>query len=148
MPKPPATTDDPRTLPQVAALPWRRRADGTLEVCLITTRETRRWTVPKGWPMKGLKDRDAARIEAEQEAGLSGKPDKVPLGAFTYWKRRAERFDLVRVEVYALKVTRQLPNWPEQGERDVRWMSPADAARLVDEPGLTTLLGAFGPDDA
>ena len=134
-------------LHQVAALPWRRGIDGRLEVCLITTRETKRWTVPKGWPMKGLEDRHAARIEAEQEAGISGKAGKAPVGSFTYWKRRAERFDLVRVEVYALRVTKVLPDWPERGERDVRWMHPADAARLVDEPGLTLLLEGFDPGE-
>lgn len=125
---------------QTAALPWRRTADGRLEVCLVTTRETKRWTIPKGWPMKGEKDRDAARIEAEQEAGVTGRIAKKPLGAFTYFKRRQERFDFVRVDVYALEVTKTLADWPEKTERDVRWMTPADAAILVEESELATLL--------
>jgi 8-oxo-dGTP pyrophosphatase MutT (NUDIX family) len=126
-------------LRQVAALPLRSKL-GQLEVCLVTTRETRRWTIPKGWPMKDIKDCKAAAIEAEQEAGLLGNVEKEPLGDFLYWKRRDLRFDLVRVTVYQLDVCGHLPVWREQGERDVRWFKPSDAALLVEESGLATLL--------
>jgi len=127
------------TLHQVGALPMREH-DGRLEVCLITTRETNRWTVPKGWPMKGRKDFTAARIEAEQEAGVTGKPGKKPIGSFLYWKRRDAHFDLIRVAVYPLSVTRSLQVWKEQSERQVRWVNPGDASVVVDEPGLAYLL--------
>lgn len=142
MPKISSLTDAP--LLQVAALPWRWTADGRVEVCLITTRETRRWTIPKGWRMKGQKNRAAARIEAEQEAGVSGKPERRSIGEYTYWKRRADRFDYVRVEVFALEVTRSLERWAERGQRDLLWASPEDAAVAVDEPGLATVLRRFG----
>lgn len=128
-----------KTLHQVAALPMRRR-DGRIEVCLITTRTTGRWTVPKGWPMKGRKDFTAARIEAEQEAGVTGKPGKKPIGSFLYWKRRDAHFDLVRVAVYPLDVTRSLETWKEKGERQIRWVDPGDASIVVEEPGLASLL--------
>ncbi len=124
---------------QVAALPLRER-DGRVEVCLVTTRTTRRWTVPKGWPMKGLRDREAARIEAEEEAGIIGKPGKKPLGSFVYWKRLADHFELVKVDVYPLRVTGTLPAWKEETQRDIMWMSLSDASIMVDEPGLATLL--------
>lgn len=142
-------TTPPPALPQIAALPT-RRVDGRLEVCLVTTRETGRWTVPKGWPMKGVPDRQAAAIEAEQEAGLIGKPSKKPLGTFDYWKRRLDRFDLVRVTLYRLKVRKALNEWKEKGERQVRWMSLDDAATAVDEPGLKTILTGLdrAPDRA
>ena len=126
-------------LPQVAALPM-RKVDGRLEVCLVTTRETGRWTVPKGWPMKGISDRLAAEIEAKQEAGVIGKAAKKPLGTFDYWKRRLDRFDLVRVTVYRLAVRKELATWKEMGQRQVRWMSLDDAATMVDEPGLEAIL--------
>ena len=132
----------PPALPQIAALPT-RKVDGRLEVCLVTTRETGRWTVPKGWPMKGMSDRVAAEIEAKQEAGVLGKAAKKPLGTFDYWKRRLDRFDLVRVTVFRLKVRRELASWKEQGQRQVRWMTLADAATVVDDPGLKTILVAL-----
>jgi len=126
-------------LRQVAALPM-RDLEGRLEVCLVTTRTTGRWTVPKGWPMKGKKDHIAARIEAEQEAGVTGKPGKKPVGTFVYWKRREGHFELVNVVVYPLAATATLPTWKEQGERTVRWVDPSDASIVVEEPGLATLL--------
>lgn len=137
--------DKPRR--QIAALPW-RITDGRLEICLVTTRETRRWTIPKGWPMKRLTDRAAARTEAEQEAGVTGKVAKTALGTFTYWKRLPDRFDYVQVAVFALKVERLIEDFKERAERDVRWMIPEDAAKLVEEPELQTLLAGFRPDGA
>lgn len=141
----PAHTQKPRR--QIAALPW-RRVEGRLEVCLVTTRETRRWTIPKGWPMKRLTDRAAARTEAEQEAGVTGRIAKTAIGAFTYWKRQPDRFDFIRVVVYALAVERLIEDFKERAEREVRWMSTDDAAILVDEPELRTLLAGFRPDGA
>ena len=131
-------------LKQVAALPMREQ-DGRLEVCLVTTRSTGRWTVPKGWPMKGRKDFTAARIEAEEEAGVIGKPRKKPIGSFIYWKRRAEHFDLVNVAVYPLDFTKALSAWKEQGQRQVRWVAPDDASLVVEEPGLAALLAKLKP---
>jgi 8-oxo-dGTP pyrophosphatase MutT (NUDIX family) len=126
-------------LRQVGALPMRER-EGRLEVCLVTTRTTGRWTVPKGWPMKGQKDHVAARIEAEQEAGVTGKARKKPVGNFLYWKRREAHFDLVNVDVYPLKVTHTLPTWKERDQRKVCWVEPGDASIVVEEPGLAALL--------
>jgi 8-oxo-dGTP pyrophosphatase MutT (NUDIX family) len=124
---------------QVAALPLRERG-GRVEVCLVTTRTNHRWTVPKGWPIKGRKDHVAARIEAEQEAGLIGKARRKTVGSFLYWKRLADRFERVEVSVYPLRVTGALRAWKEQAERQVQWMSLSDASIVVDDPGLATLL--------
>jgi 8-oxo-dGTP pyrophosphatase MutT (NUDIX family) len=90
--------------------------------------------------MKGQKDHIAARIEAEQEAGVTGQARKKPIGAFLYWKRRESHFDLVNVVVYPLDVTATLPSWKEKEERNVRWVDPGDASIVVEEPGLATLL--------
>jgi ADP-ribose pyrophosphatase YjhB (NUDIX family) len=135
-------SSSPEELRQVAALPMRTE-NGSIQVCLVTTRETRRWTIPKGWPMRDIKDCRAAAIEAEQEAGLLGKAGKEPVGEFLYWKRRDFHLDLVRVFVYQLDVTGHLPFWREMGEREVRWFTPRDAALLVEEPGLSELLAGL-----
>ena len=123
---------------QIAALPF-RDASGHLEVCLVTTRETGRWTLPKGWPMKNRKDHAAARREAEQEAGLSGDIGKKPVGTFKYFKRLEDRFELISVAVYPLPVTKVLPTWKEQSCRQVHWTSFADASVAVEEPELKKL---------
>jgi len=124
---------------QVAALPF-RETERVLEICLVTTRETGRWTVPKGWPMKRLADYTAAKLEAEQEAGVSGVIGKKPIGSFGYFKRRLERFELIKVAVYPLTVTKYLSKWKEMGERQVHWARIDDAAIAVEEPELRSLL--------
>ena len=130
-----------KTWLQIGALPLRRREDGTLEVLLITTRTTGRWSVPKGWPIKGLKSHEAAAREAFEEAGVTGKPRQKPLGRYLYWKRMADHFALCKVKLFPLWVETELDDWPERGQRQQGWFSLADAAELVDEPGLRGLLG-------
>ncbi len=130
---------DPGVRRQIAALPFRAIAD-RLEVCLVTTRETGRWTIPKGWPMKKRKDHVAARIEAEQEAGVSGTIGTRPIGSYRYFKRLPERFELVLVTVYPLSVTKTLETWKEKSARQVHWTSLQDASVAVEEPELRALL--------
>lgn len=125
---------------QVAALPVSVDMEGQLRVLLITSRETQRFIIPKGWPMKGRKDHEAAAIEAEQEAGLVGRIRKGPIGTYTYWKRRAEHFDLCRVKVFVLEFWDRLPDWPEKGQRRGAWLLVDEAADLVDEYGLVEIL--------
>jgi 8-oxo-dGTP pyrophosphatase MutT (NUDIX family) len=136
------------TLHQIGALPIRWDADGTLRVMLVTSRETRRWIIPKGWPMKGKKDHDAAAQEAREEAGVEGNVAKEPVGSYLYWKRRDSHFDLCQVAVYILTVEKQLKKWREQSQRETGWFSIAEAAQLVAEPGLCTLISALSTIDA
>jgi len=90
--------------------------------------------------MKGHQDYRAAAIEAQEEAGVIGRVGKKPVGSYMYWKRRAERFELCRVKVFILEVERQLPAWREKDQRQGAWFLIADAADLVDETGLVTIL--------
>src|SRR4051794_36610423 len=48
---------------QVAALPYKSDDDGKVRVLLITSRETRRWVLPKGNPIRGLASHEAAAHE-------------------------------------------------------------------------------------
>ena len=138
----PAGAKDIPAMAQVGALPIRFR-DGKPEVLLVTSRESRRWLIPKGWPMKGRKDWAAAAQEAREEAGVIGKTFKKPIGSYLYFKRRAAHFDLCRVEVYVLLFAKKLTAFREKGQRESRWFSLEDAAERVQEPGLAALLGAF-----
>ncbi|MER8463488.1 NUDIX hydrolase [Mesorhizobium sp. M1409] len=125
---------------QVAAIPFRLNARGDIEVMLVTSRTTRRFIVPKGWPMTGKSGRKAATIEAQEEAGVLGKTLKQPAGTYSYWKRLANRFVRVDVIVYLLEVTEELADWQEAKRRQRAWLAPADAAMLIDEPELSTLV--------
>jgi 8-oxo-dGTP pyrophosphatase MutT (NUDIX family) len=75
---------------QFAALPF-RLVEERLEVLLITSRETRRWIIPKGWAEKGTKPRTMAAREAFEEAGVRGKVGKLPYGSYRYEKRLTEK---------------------------------------------------------
>lgn len=135
----------PQKKSQSAALPWRRRSDGGVEVLLITSRETRRWVIPKGWPIKGLKPNASAAQEAFEEAGVVGEVSKAALGAFHYDKKlKTGRTQQVSVAVFGLKVAEERASWPEMHEREKLWTTPQDAAEKVDEPELQALLRAFG----
>ncbi|AZO21769.1 NUDIX hydrolase [Mesorhizobium sp. M1E.F.Ca.ET.045.02.1.1] len=125
---------------QVAAIPFRLSEGGNLEILLVTSRTTRRFIVPKGWPMKGKSGRKAAAIEAQEEAGVLGKALKQPAGTYSYWKRMASRFVRVDVVVYLLEVAEEMADWREAANRQRAWLPVADAALLIDEPELSTLL--------
>lgn len=128
----------------MAALPYRIEPDGSARILLITSRETRRWVVPKGNPIRGLDPHQAAAHEAFEEAGISGIPCPSPIGTYSYKKRRAlGRLRTAKVRVFPLAVTTQLDIWPEQHERETRWFSPAEAAEAVDEPELKAILASF-----
>jgi 8-oxo-dGTP pyrophosphatase MutT (NUDIX family) len=127
---------------QVAALCWRRRK-GVVEILLITSRETRRWVTPKGWPMDKLKDWTAAKREAFEEAGVEGRMATKPLGTFTYDKVQDGEAVGVIVTVYGLEVLRELKSWPERKERKRQWFAADEAARRVAEPGLRLLILAL-----
>jgi 8-oxo-dGTP pyrophosphatase MutT (NUDIX family) len=67
---------------QVAALSIRITDDGEINVLLVSSRETRRWVIPKGWPSKKISDAKAAAREAREEAGVTGKVYRKPVGDF------------------------------------------------------------------
>ena len=134
---------EPKT--QYAALPWRAGETGT-EVLLITSRESGRWVIPKGWPIKGKGPHRSAAQEAFEEAGVKGDPNRRAVGIYHYDKRlKSGRLQHVRVFVFPLKVGSEADVWPEKGQRERAWTTPAQASQLVDEPELRKLLAKFKP---
>lgn len=134
---------EPRT--QYASLPWRRNEAGLVEVLVITSRETRRWVIPKGWPIKGMKPTRSAAQEAFEEAGVEGQPG-AKLGRYDYEKRlNSGRLQHVRVTVFGLEVRSEAADWPERGQREKAWTSVWEAAERVDEPALKAIIAGFSP---
>lgn len=129
---------------QYAALPYRQRQDGEVQIRLITSRETRRWVIPKGWPMKGLSPAKAAAREAYEEAGLLGSISTEPLGMYSYDKRLTLQTVPCDVIVFPMKVKRYMKNWPERAERFGFWFSIESAAAAVQEEELRQIILAFG----
>jgi 8-oxo-dGTP pyrophosphatase MutT (NUDIX family) len=128
---------------QVAALPWRRTGDVS-EFMLITSRDTGRWVLPKGWIEKNEKPWRAAEREAEEEAGLRGNISRYDLGRYFYAKvQRIGPAIPCEVAIFPLEVTKVSDKWREKGVRVRRWFSAADAASLVEEPDLSALIRRF-----
>jgi 8-oxo-dGTP pyrophosphatase MutT (NUDIX family) len=125
---------------QVGALPVRRAPDGTLLVLLITTLQTHRWIIPKGWPWPGEQDWRAAAEEAREEAGVLGETRAVSFGSYTYTKQRSTGEVPVRVAVYIIDVREELDDWPECQRRQRAWFTLTEAAAVVQEPELRELL--------
>ena len=129
---------------QYAALPYRIKRR-RVEILLITSRETRRWVIPKGWPMKGLKPQDAAATEAMEESGVQGEIQSQPIGSYSYMKRlKDSEIVAVQVIVFPLMVGGFVESFKEKGQRDVRWARYERAATLVAETGLRRLIQEFG----
>ncbi|MDJ0859091.1 MAG: NUDIX hydrolase [Dinoroseobacter sp.] len=128
---------------QVAALPYVMEK-GKPRVLLITSRETRRWVIPKGWPIQGKTAFESAATEAWEEAGIVGKVSDKCIGLYAYNKAfpKTDPQPIV-VTVYPMRVKAIKDKFPETGQRKRKWMSPKKAAERVKEPELREMLRRF-----
>jgi|SoiMethySBSTD1v2_1073268.scaffolds.fasta_scaffold41501_2 predicted NUDIX family NTP pyrophosphohydrolase len=118
---------------QAGVLAYRSDAEGSLQILLITSRKRGRWTIPKGLVGLRLDPRSAARIEAQEEAGISGKVSAEPLGTYEYRKKWYAKCE---VSVYAMRVTTQEADWPERHMRKRKWFEPQDAVAAIQRKSL------------
>lgn len=131
---------------QTGALCYRVTARRGVEVLLVTSRDTGRWVIPKGWLMKGRSPAEAALREAFEEAGVEGEVAGDMLGLYSYDKVMADRsVQPCVVSVFPVAVARLKSSFPEHGQRERRWFRPKKAARKVAEPELSEILAAFEP---
>lgn len=140
-------SDNRRQLPQlkddrqVAALCTRGKGK-TRQVLLITSRDTGRWVLPKGWPVEGCDDPASAAVEAWEEAGVRPKQvRRKPVGSYVYDKRLGNGIAVpVETWVFRIKVAGLAETFPEAAQRNRLWVSPRKAAKMVAEPGLRAIL--------
>jgi 8-oxo-dGTP pyrophosphatase MutT (NUDIX family) len=125
---------------QVAALCIRRGDNGSCQVLLVTSRDTGRWIIPKGWRAKRLKDHEAAAREAEEEAGVLGRVKSKPIGDYSYPKISNKEARSLRVAVFLLLVRREMNQWPEQEQRRRAGFDVREAVKEVAEAELRTLI--------
>jgi 8-oxo-dGTP pyrophosphatase MutT (NUDIX family) len=137
--------EERRLIRQYGVIPLRQGSEGRVEILLITSRETRRWVVPRGNPIAGLSPHEAAAQEAFEEAGIRGDVGQSAIGTYRYDKRRASgAVDEAEVEIFALEVREELDEWPERRERDRRWFAAEEAAASVEEADLAALIRGLG----
>lgn len=134
---------------QVGALCWRRAKSGEIKILLITSRDTGRWVIPKGWPMRKRTEAEAAAREAYEEAGVQGVIAARSIGLFTYPKGIGKGLRRIcAVRVFPLQVKVMLKEYPETGQRRIKWFARDKAARKVGETELAAMIRAFDPDQA
>ncbi|WP_247651395.1 NUDIX hydrolase [Roseovarius autotrophicus] len=131
---------------QVAALCWRKLM-GKKEVLLITSRDTGRWIVPKGWPIEGLNGAQSALREAWEEAGVRAEAARArPCGQFRYEKILKDGSAMLlvaRLYKVRLRAGDLADRFPEAGQRQRLWVRPKKAAQMVEEPDLQAILRAL-----
>jgi 8-oxo-dGTP pyrophosphatase MutT (NUDIX family) len=126
---------------QYGALPYRMSNGRRAEFMLVTSRETRRWIIPKGWPKKGKSPHRSAAREAFEEAGVLGAVGRQPVGSFSYEKRLKNGGSVeCEVHVFPLEVRCQRKEWPEKEERRIKWLSASKAAEKVKDPVLSKII--------
>jgi 8-oxo-dGTP pyrophosphatase MutT (NUDIX family) len=133
---------------QVAALCWRGEPVSP-EILLITSLNSRRWILPKGWPMDGMTLAESAAREAFEEAGVEGTISATPIGNYPYLKEKKDGGAMAcSVDVFVLQVTGQAADWLEKGARELVWLPLAQATAKVAEPGLRQILQDFAASSA
>jgi 8-oxo-dGTP pyrophosphatase MutT (NUDIX family) len=131
---------------QFAALCFRVRKNGKVQVLLITSRASKRWIIPKGWPIDEKTPAETARIEAWEEAGATGVSDGRCVGIFSYAKDTDDLGALpCLVMVFAVEVMELADSYPENAERKRKWVSRKKAASMVEEPELSRIIRDFDP---
>jgi 8-oxo-dGTP pyrophosphatase MutT (NUDIX family) len=120
---------------QAAAIPYRVRK-GRLEIALVTSSSGKRWVLPKGCIDPGERAWEAAARETEEEAGLRGKIERLPVGRYDYGKWGAT----CEVEVFLMRVSEVLDRWPEVGLRDRDWFTLKEAVAEIREADLRRIL--------
>jgi 8-oxo-dGTP pyrophosphatase MutT (NUDIX family) len=130
------------TKKQFAALPF-RITDGEVEVCLISTRKKKRWSVPKGSLIKRTSPRQTAATEAFEEAGLFGDVGKLKIATFKQRVLHKGRTTRGNVDVFPFRVMGEAVDWPEKHQRELIWVPPQKAVEMVRKPGLKRTIIRF-----
>lgn len=116
---------------QAAALPLRRG-----RVCLITSRNGKRWVIPKGWIEVGQTAGETALQEAWEEAGLVGALETEPIGSYLY-EKEGQQYHVI---VFIMKVTGVQQDWPERSFRQRSWVGPTGFFDRIEEAGLADIV--------
>jgi len=115
-----------------------RKRDERVEVLLVTNNSGQRWVLPKGLVEAHLSAAESAAVEAYEEVGIQGSVSLPRIGTYQYEKWHGA----CRVEVFLMRVDKELVAWPEQASRRRRWMPLDEARRVLDERVPRTILDA------
>jgi len=123
---------------QSGAIPY-TVVEGRAVFLIVTSRRTGRWIFPKGSVIQGMTPWESAAQEALEEAGVEGDVETVPIGAYRDLKTAGMRRLPIEVDLYPLRLLRQLDDWPEKGKRHRHWVILPEARRLLSNPRMAEL---------
>lgn len=120
---------------QSGVLPY-RILDEKIEILLITSRNKKKWIIPKGIIESGMKAYESAALEALEEAGVIGEILQDPLGNY-----KVKKWDgICEVLVYPMKVENETKQWLEDSFRERKWFSVDEAKEVIERGKLKKLL--------
>lgn len=123
-----------RTIRQAAVLAVRER-----HLCMVTSRNGRRWVIPKGQIEIHQTEQEAAQAEAWEEAGIMGSVGAEPIGSYEYSKNGNSH----TVVVFPMEVAIEREKWPECHFRKREWVPLEEALLRIEEPGLRSIVQAY-----
>ncbi len=120
---------------QAGAIPFRCQGE-RIEFCLVTSKKTKEWSIPKGTIKVGETVAETALKNARKEVGLHGRIVAPALGSYTYrkWETTLE------VTVLLMRVLQCEDEWEEAGKRQRCWVSKDEAMRRLARRELKELL--------
>jgi 8-oxo-dGTP pyrophosphatase MutT (NUDIX family) len=128
---------------QSAAIPYRWDEADQLSLLFVTSRRKGRWVLPKGTVSGMLPNASAAR-EAFEEAGVIGSIAQTPFATY-HLRKKVGCGAVIEVPVHAfpMRVTVELPTWPEMNFRQRQWVSTEQIPEIVENAELRSLLQRF-----
>lgn len=112
-----------------------RTDGGTLEIMLVTSRQSRRWIAPKGRIEPDHTIAEAVVQEVYEEGGLKGQICTVPAGRVRYRKHG----EINRELVYLFRIEELLDDWEERSSRERRFVPFDETGELIERTGLRRL---------
>ena len=109
------------------------------KVVLVTTRNSGRWIVPKGFVEPDMTPHESAAKEALEEAGVVGSVGDEELGSYSY----AKWGGICIVQVYPLVVEKVLGEWEDMHVRKRTIVAPADAVDMIRNKELARIVFSF-----
>ena len=132
---------------QSAAIPYRLDEADQLSLLLVTSRRRGRWVLPKG-TVSGMLPHASAAREAFEEAGVIGSITETPFATYHLRKKVGHGAAIeVPVHAFPMRVTVELPTWPEMNFRKRQWVSAAKIPEMVESAELRSLLQRFAQSD-
>lgn len=120
---------------QSGILPFRKIGD-KIEILLITNKKRDKWGIPKGIIENNVSASESARKEAYEEAGIRGEILKPSAGKYSIKKWDGK----CHIKVFAMRVTEELEEWPEDILRERKWSSIEEAAEKINNKKLRDII--------